>query len=326
MDKEYSISFVRLIAMIMIICCHILQYFNNEFAWWLNVGVQIFLITSGYLYAKKKINKPFEFYKKEFIKILVPYYIYCFILIIIYKITNIEAISFINIIKLLLLIDTIKGVEHLWFIRYIIICYLLLPLIENIFYKKNIDIKELLKLTTIVLIIEIIGITIRKFINCTWINCFIISYFLSKHKEILKKRGIALLYIFLTTILTLIRVLLKYKYKVLLFGSKGWILNKFYNINHVMIGFLIFYSITSIYSYLEKNIVTKRPLLDLSDKYSYYIYITHHIYVLGTISVFSFLKTPIAIIIFAFLTILSSIILRWLSLILLKKKKYNNLS
>ena len=63
MDRDYSISFVRYISMLFVIICHIFQYFGNELAWWLNVGVQIFLFISGYLYANKKTNDKKEFYK-----------------------------------------------------------------------------------------------------------------------------------------------------------------------------------------------------------------------------------------------------------------------
>lgn len=56
-----AISAVRLIAMVMIIACHILQYYKLELAWWLNVGVQIFLIISGFLSGIKTINDPIDF-------------------------------------------------------------------------------------------------------------------------------------------------------------------------------------------------------------------------------------------------------------------------
>ena len=48
-----GISLIRFISTIMIVSCHFLQYFNLELAWWLNVGVQIFFIMSGFLYGNK---------------------------------------------------------------------------------------------------------------------------------------------------------------------------------------------------------------------------------------------------------------------------------
>ena len=80
MNKDYSISFVRCISMIFIILCHVFQYFDKEIAWWLNVGVQLFLFISGWLYSNKKIDNYKKFYLKEFIKILLPYYLYILII------------------------------------------------------------------------------------------------------------------------------------------------------------------------------------------------------------------------------------------------------
>ena len=75
-DYDYSISLIRLIATFFIITCHIMQYLDVEPAWWFNVGVQIFLCISGFLYGKRdKISDDLTFYKKNIIKILVDYYV-----------------------------------------------------------------------------------------------------------------------------------------------------------------------------------------------------------------------------------------------------------
>ena len=55
-EKNYAISLLRFIAMIFIVICHFFQYYNLELAWWFNVGVQIFLCISGFLYGNKKIT------------------------------------------------------------------------------------------------------------------------------------------------------------------------------------------------------------------------------------------------------------------------------
>lgn len=53
---DYSISMIRAMSMLSIIICHIMQYLNIELAWWFNVGVQVFLCISGYLYSDRKIS------------------------------------------------------------------------------------------------------------------------------------------------------------------------------------------------------------------------------------------------------------------------------
>lgn len=63
--KNNAISFIRMIAMEMIIICHIMQYYDFVLAWWFNVGVQIFLCISGFLYGQKAIENIARFYNQR---------------------------------------------------------------------------------------------------------------------------------------------------------------------------------------------------------------------------------------------------------------------
>lgn len=65
-NKDYSISYFRFIAMCFIVLCHIMQRdvfstsiagANIKWAFWFNIGVQMFLFLSGYLYGKKDIKR-----------------------------------------------------------------------------------------------------------------------------------------------------------------------------------------------------------------------------------------------------------------------------
>ena len=53
---DNAISYIRVIAMFMIILCHFLQYYDNVLAQWFNVGVQIFLVLSGFYMETKKLT------------------------------------------------------------------------------------------------------------------------------------------------------------------------------------------------------------------------------------------------------------------------------
>ena len=48
---DWSISALRLASMVAIVACHICQANGLAAAWWLNAGVQVFLVISGYLYG-----------------------------------------------------------------------------------------------------------------------------------------------------------------------------------------------------------------------------------------------------------------------------------
>ena len=66
---DLGISFCRYIAMNFIVACHVLQYYDNELAWWFNCGVQIFICISGFLYGQRRIDNGYSFIKRRFIKI-----------------------------------------------------------------------------------------------------------------------------------------------------------------------------------------------------------------------------------------------------------------
>ena len=77
--KNVAISYIRLISMLMIISCHILQGLNLRLAFWINVGVQIFFFVSGFLYGERVVLNIKDFYIKRTKKILLPtLYIYIY--------------------------------------------------------------------------------------------------------------------------------------------------------------------------------------------------------------------------------------------------------
>ena len=71
-----AISFVRVCAMISIVSCHLLQAYNNHWAWVLNVGVQVFLVLSGYLYGHKCITQWKEWFWSRIKKLYVPFLLF----------------------------------------------------------------------------------------------------------------------------------------------------------------------------------------------------------------------------------------------------------
>ena len=57
-----EISIIKVVAMFMILGCHLSEWLGiNVLAMVLNVGVEIFLFVSGYLYANRSIGKTKNF-------------------------------------------------------------------------------------------------------------------------------------------------------------------------------------------------------------------------------------------------------------------------
>lgn len=103
------------------------QYFNDELAWWINVGVQIFFVISVFLDGSKDMDDPVDFIKKQFQKILIPYYTFLIPVSVIYILFARDSFSVISWVKAIFCVGTIDGIEHLWFVGYILVCYLITP-------------------------------------------------------------------------------------------------------------------------------------------------------------------------------------------------------
>ena len=97
-EKDYSISLLRVLAVISIIFCHSFEYSSSIFVdkgWilesignYLANGVQVFLIISGFLYGAKSKKNLFsdsktriKFLIKNSLKILKDYWLYCILVI-----------------------------------------------------------------------------------------------------------------------------------------------------------------------------------------------------------------------------------------------------
>lgn len=182
-SRDYSISFVRCIATIIIVVCHYLSYYNIKYANWFNVGVQIFLFMSGWLYGFKVKEKQIDdwlFVKKNFFKILLPYWTFLLFVIPLYFIFASDTINIITTYKTFFGVGRIYGLEHLWFISYILFCYLLTPLL-NSFSIHNVfgNPKSLLKILAFVVIYFCASEAINLYFNSFWIICYILGYFIA---------------------------------------------------------------------------------------------------------------------------------------------------
>ena len=122
-SKDYAISLTRFVALMLVVFCHTFEWIGytlNEsmklgiIGNYCAVGVQIFLIISGYLYGSKSDlfyeNGRIEFIISNFKKILLDYYIYVLIVIIpIYFFLQPGTINLANIFRLMTCSGVIGG-------------------------------------------------------------------------------------------------------------------------------------------------------------------------------------------------------------------------
>lgn len=277
--RNQAISLIRLLSMLMIISCHIMQYYDLELAWWFNVGVQIFLCISGFLYGQKNIENATDFYNKRLKKILIPYYLVFIPFGIIEFIFARDVFSIKGFAFGMVLCSRLKGAEHLWFIPTILMCYLITPLLQG-YRNKCVEGKRTIVIFTLLGVI-ITSVLIQGFttFNPAWICCYLIGYALGmneKGKYISEK----VLMIIAGIIAIAGNTLQIYCDYIANIDFTGFGIIK--NYNHVMLGVFIFLLLKVIFEKVDLNGIAK--LLKLSDKYSFEVYLVHQLLILGPFS------------------------------------------
>lgn len=286
-EKFYDITIIRFGAMSFIVICHMLQFYDMNLAWWFNVGVEVFLFMSGYLYGLKRIREPIGWLKHNFIKILTDYWVYIFIISVIYIVFAREVLSARDMVGMFFTMSQYKGVTHLWYVNFILLCYLLTPILQYI-YDKVFDTKSEWFMWTVVCIS--IGVLYLMYQYHVWmysasrLMCYIVGYFLAKRYVAQKKE-----YDFLSESKIT---------KVILIISGLWIVIRAVveqtggriNIYDIVKPFL--HGITGMGLFLGGRVIfakitmdeRKKKVLNILDKYSYDMYIVHQIFILGPFS------------------------------------------
>lgn len=296
-SRDAAISIIRVLGFLFIITCHIMQWYDCELAWWFNVGVQMFLCISGYLYGRKTIDDELSFYKKQYIKILVPYYIVIIPVVIAQLLFASSEISFVRIVKALLCYGTLAGGEHLWFIPTILFCYFLTPLFDKI--NSRIFGRRYSCLYCIVVFV-VLSVMIRLFVpyfNAAWIACFYLGHVLGKNEitQINSKIYKGLIYSG-AVILISIQIVVSYIMKFELSGVAGTLFDIMCDYGHVFLGITVFLILQNILKGRQIPRFIMNPVSFL-DSISYEGYLVHQFFILGPFSLLTIIHQPIVAII-----------------------------
>ena len=158
--RDFSIEFIRVIAMFMIIIDHILCRISFPGVALIiqvcNSGVFLFLFISGFLFGKKEITNWGKWFKKRFIRILIPLWFFAVIDILVEYLLWHEFYPE----HILLYAFNLQGVKvatigsiNLWFVTLIMICYLITPVIQWVKMKSGIFLKAVV---TSLIVLQII--------------------------------------------------------------------------------------------------------------------------------------------------------------------------
>lgn len=297
-----SISCARMISMIMIFLCHILQYYNNWFAWWLNVGVYSFIAISGLLYGEKEINDSASFLARRMKKILIPYWLYLpFAFSSIWLISG--SLDIKNSVGMFFLTSTVTGLNHLWYMRYVMICYIITPLLcEFKKYVNNHLYSKMLSWIILCATLQIICSMGFPSFRMSVINTYIASFALSGiliQRQSKYGRLISLFLICLSLFFNVLKIVCICRH----YTFPGYHL--FSDYCHMTLGLAILDFCLVLFRNVKYNC-----LLNFSDKHSYSIYICHHLLILGPLSLMSLTQyAALNITLILIITLISAMIL-----------------
>lgn len=286
-NKDYAISLIRLIATGFIVSCHMMQFRDSVFAWWFNVGVQIFLCMSGFLYGTKgRIENGPKFVLKQWGKILLDYYIVVIPAFIVYCIFARENVSLLKAKEVLLTYGYLYGGEHLWFIPYILVCYGVTPFLSYLFNRGEGKKNGWVMALTLILTAGIFE-SVGSYFNAAWIICFVVGFLLGHAWKFDRKAYVRGCIIVIISAVALNTFQIRQDYipsaYIFLPEPLGSHYYRIQNYAHVALGVSLFVTLKALFSLLLRKGTPKflRKLGDVSDNLSYDIYLVHQFFILG---------------------------------------------
>lgn len=299
--QSHAVSVLRVLAMTAILVCHILQSYDNQWAWVLNVGVQIFLVLSGFLYGHKNVDNWRIWFSSRLRKLYVPFVLFAVLCLGIMKAFTETSVKLRDLIVYLFdmqgIFGGVNGLNHLWFMTAIALCYVVTPILQQLKDKAGL----------VFIILLIIGIAEYGWIHFklnqfAWIWLYAIGYFftnLSCEKlRIWVLSGIIIVAVALTLILDW-NILLEYDNPL----NRLW---------HDVAGLALCLGGIKLLEQVPLSKLMK--VLKPFDANSFYVYITHHVYLLGPLAVIPLISEPIYAVSSALvLTALSACVLLYIS-------------
>lgn len=318
MNKDAKISAIRLICTLAIVVLHIFQQLEryvqnlNIATDWLNLGLVMFCCISAFLYSLRNIDNAWKWYKHRYFEIVLPAFTVGVITVLFFALTGDITISKMGAAILsslgfqAFLNDSWMFIQ-LWFLTYLLIFYLTLPLLQKINCKCKSEFKFWSVCGTAVVFAQGVSLIIESIMNVDLLSVgvflrFYLPYFVFRRygieSELLKK--IMKLFSLLCIPVILIVSYVRYFAQIDGVGEIVFIYGQ------TFIGFVLFYWLYQAFT----GVKGYNKLLILSDKYSYNIYLTHCLFIGYNTSIIK--NAPnvfIGIIIALLLTFASSVIL-----------------
>ena len=275
-SESVAISFIRVLAMCLIIACHFTQAYGYNIAFLLNVGVQLFFLTSGFLYGKIEITNTWEFYKKRFTKIYIPYVFFVSIVLLVQGLLgtwqfNVRDVAVYALNLQGFISTSVAGLNHLWFLSVLMVCYAITPLLQRLFKSYPWWLVVMIVLTASIIEFAFIQ---KMYSTCAWILLYVAGMAYGKYAK-----AKVSLSVIIGSVIVLAGMLPFFTIDRLVDADWAhysvWI--------HCALAAFIF---AAMYYALPKIIpdTAKLPVLKQIDAISYEVYLVHHPLIMGPLA------------------------------------------
>ncbi len=273
-SESDTLNLIRWISTAAIVVCHILQGYDHTLAWVFNIGVQVFFILSGFLYGIKTIPNVKNFYRGRIVKLYLPSLIWIFFAVVVLFLFTDTHIGLKDLVLQVFFIKNIPGLGHLWFMYVLFICYLVLPLIERTF-SGNPKLRPLYGIASTVIIL----LLARNVATCIWVSLYFLGYLCGRFRALPK-------YLLPVSFIISLVILWKENFSWMFFRADN--LENY--ILHAALGMVIF---TGLYLLGRQIRYHNRVSNLLQNGGGYEVYLTHHLFIIGPLSLLFITEYPL---------------------------------
>lgn len=293
MKKDTTISKIRFIATSMVVLLHIFQYLGekynraNYFSDWLNLGLVMFFAISGFLYSNRTIKSRIGgWIAHRYKELAIPSIVVTIVTLVVYnffvKNLSVERVfySLLSGLGFEAFVPDGWMFIQLWFLTYILVCYITVPVIQRINVSQMSEFCFWGMIVGATLIFQGIGSGISLIVGMPTLSWgvllrFYLAYMLFKRYPIKTEKCRKCMMLLSGLAILMIGVIIYVRYIWMPQGVIGSVAELLFIYTQTLAGIVLFYWLYVLLSHVNVN----EKLLELSDKYSYSVYLTHCLFI-----------------------------------------------
>ena len=289
-SRDDAVSLVRLTGMTCILLCHLSTWFGlYALTQLFNVGVPLFLMVSGYLYAGKDL-RPVSFLCRRYVKVTVPVLLFLAFLSAFYLISvqtpawetlplylvNLQGVSF--LCGYIPYTEFCTGVGHLWFLTVLFVCYLCILPLGKLRASEKLSVRGAVCLVLASTAAVAALIPVRIYLQ--YIQIFLIGYFGKKFFFRIRTKTYLLFTCLMVCAIALRLVMRRTAGETVAYTVAA-------ALSHNVLAFWIFSTFKWFAGRNETLVrdVSQHPVVRHMDELSYPVYIVHYMFLVGPFKV-----------------------------------------